>query len=109
MNAFEEAMQMTTNLCFGFKYDIVSDEVESFCNYAQALQLVLTCFVFITDSHAAIASCRCGEFSDELSRVLGLVPASVCRCEHNQALMDGNGVPARTKTALALVLSCTGP
>merc|ERR1711935_930163 len=27
LNSFEEATQMTTNLCFSFKYDIVSEEI----------------------------------------------------------------------------------
>jgi len=35
VNAYEEAMQMTTNICFAYRYVVVSDEVESFCNCAQ--------------------------------------------------------------------------
>ena len=29
VNSFEEATQMTTNLCFGFKFDMISEQVLS--------------------------------------------------------------------------------
>jgi len=45
MNSFEEASHMSTNLCFVFKYDIVSEEVQPFRNNAHASQFVDTLFL----------------------------------------------------------------